>query len=111
MICAWAIYTVMNEVGPRCHPGEDAAIQAEVARAVEKIDAYVLANLTPTPTREDLDAFKRKQGHVGAPAEQLCTGSAEEMYEALVAQGPAPIRQSVDELLERPGEPTWGTCL
>jgi hypothetical protein len=65
VVCAWAIYTVASEVGKRCYPGEHAEVQAELHRAVSRIDAYVVANTKPPVTQQQLDKFKREQGHVG----------------------------------------------
>jgi len=111
VICAWAIYSAMAEVGARCHPDEDADVQAELTLAVARLDAYVIANTTPPATIERIAEFKREQGMAGAPKEQLCRGAPEEMYKSVAARSPAEIRKTVDDLVARAGPPTWGTCL
>lgn len=111
VICAWAIYTVALEVGTRCHPGEDADVQAELQHSVSMVDAYVTANTNPHATQQQLDEFKRSQGHVGEPLASLCHGDPEQLYRSIVQQGAPAIRESVSGLVSRPGEPTWGTCL
>lgn len=111
VICALAIYATVMEVGRRCYPEADAEIQGELARSVSRIDAYVLANTNGQVTQQQIDEFKRQQGNFGASEEFLCHGDPDQMYQSVVAQGVAELRRSTDELLSRPGEPTWGTCL
>ncbi|MBL8543328.1 MAG: hypothetical protein JNJ63_05920 [Hyphomonadaceae bacterium] len=111
VICAWALYTVASEVGRRCHPGEDVELQEELERAVSQIDAYVVANTNPHVTQQQLHEFKRQQGHVGDSEEFLCHGDAHDLYRSSVEQGASAIRAHVENMISRPGEPTWGTCL
>lgn len=111
VICAWAIYTAAAEIGRRCHPGENAEAQEELQRSVSRIDAYVVANTNPHETQQQLDEFKRRQGHVGDSLEFLCHGFADQLYRSIAQQGAQAIRESVDSMVSRPGEPTWGTCL
>lgn len=111
VICALAIYSVVTEVGRRCHPAEDVEVQEELARTILRLDAFVLANTNGQVTQQQIDEFKRQQGHFGASEEFLCHGDADQMYRAVVAQGADELRQAVDGLVSRPGEPTWGTCL
>jgi len=111
VVCAWALYTVAREVGRRCHPGEDVELQEALEQAVSEIDAYVVANTNPSATQQQIDEFKRQQGHVGASEEFLCRGDPSELYRSLAEQGAPAIRASLDAALSRPGQPTWGTCL
>ena len=110
VICAWAIYTTVAEVGGTCFPRENPALQAELRRSVSRIDAYVLRN-SKGATPEQLTAFKRQQGHVGAPAARLCVADAIQLYRSLEKAGAAKLSAGVDAMLARDGEPTWGTCL
>lgn len=109
VLCMWALVTAVAEVGRRCRAGEDPAFQAELDLSVERVDEFVRRNSDSTP--EQVAAFKREQGLVGAPAAQLCTGDPLQLYEAFASAGPDALRSSVDDLLARPGPPTWGTCL
>jgi hypothetical protein len=111
VICAWSVYTIASEVGGRCYPGQHFEVQAELRRAVSLLDAYVIANTKPPATQQLVDDFKRKQGHVGASTEFLCRGDPDQLYRAFVQQGASAIRNAVDDLVSRPGQPTWGTCL
>jgi hypothetical protein len=108
VICALAIYTLVNEVGGQCFPGGNPEFQAEVGRSVSKLDAFVLRN--SDMTRAALAKFKADQGQVGAPKERLCKGDAITLYRALESGGAQRLRSSVDDAVARPGKPTWGTC-
>jgi hypothetical protein len=108
VICAAALYTYADEVMSKCHAGKQPKLQAELRRGVKRIDAYLLKN--STMTRADLVAFKREQAGVGRPAEVLCGVDDEGLYKALTNKSPQELRSFFDNLLARPGKPTWGTC-
>jgi hypothetical protein len=109
VICALGISSAMKEVGDRCFAGQDPDFQAELARAVARLDEYVLTNSEWTPS--DLEAFKKDQSEVGAPEARLCREDLTRMYKEMAAQGPGPVKESTDELVARPGKPSWGDCL
>lgn len=101
VICAWGIYSFVSEVVERC---------AELKRSVERLDAYVRANSEITP--EQFDRFKREQANVGAPESAICqAGVADGLVDSLTRVPVHDLRASIDELVARPGTPTWGTCL
>jgi hypothetical protein len=108
VMCAVAIYGLADQVGRRCFPGQDAAMQAEIGRTVAKLDGYVLTNGW---TAEDLAHFKREQAWVDEPRDKLCKGDPVGLYRGMAATNPAELRASVDALVSRPGKPTWGDCL
>jgi hypothetical protein len=108
VMCALAIYSAMDQVGRVCFPGQDPAMQAEVGRAVAKLDRYVLANGW---TAEDLAHFKREQASVDTPKDKLCKGDFLDLYKAAKTSDPAALGAAVDKATSRPGQPTWGTCL
>ncbi len=109
VICAWAIYSLVEEVGRRCAPERYPEAQAELRRTVQRLDDYVRANSELTP--EQIAQFKSEQAHVGAPEAELCQGDALQMFERLAEVNPVELSASVDAMVARPGEPTWGTCL
>lgn len=109
VICSWAIVTVLAEVGDVCFPGQNPALQAELRRSVARIDQYVLRN-SKTMTSARMAEFKRQQGHVGAPASQVCIADAIQLYRSVEKAGAAKLLSGIDTLLARDGEPTWGTC-
>jgi hypothetical protein len=108
VMCALAIYGVVDQVGRRCFPGQDAPMQAEIGRAVAKLDGYVLANGW---TAKDLARFKRDQTWVDEPNDKLCKGDPADLYRGMAAADLAELRAGVDAQVSRPGKPTWGDCL
>jgi hypothetical protein len=108
-ICAVALYTAVQEVGKRCFPGEDAEFQAEVDRAVARLDAFVLAN--SDMGEAGLERLKREQSLVGAPEAELCTGDPVGIYRAFAAQGKESLRAEAEMLTARPRPAVWGDCL
>jgi hypothetical protein len=111
VICAWAVYTAMDEVGRRCLPGESVEFQAELRRSVTRIDEYVIQNASPPLTPEQIAEFKRRQGKVGSPLEQLCNAEMVGGFRSFAELGAETLRTKTDALLVRPAMPTWGTCL
>lgn len=109
VICAWAIYSLVEEVGRRCAPERYPEAQAELRRTVQRLDDYVRANSDLTP--EQIAQFKSEQAHVGAPETELCRGDPLEMFEQISRVDPGEMRTGIDALVARPGTPTWGTCL
>lgn len=109
VICALGIFSAMKEVGGRCFPGQDSDFQAELGRAVARLDEYVLTNSEWTAA--DLETFKKDQSEVGAPVSQLCREDLTVMYRHMAEGGPAPLKSGTDELVARPGKPSWGDCL
>ena len=109
MFCGLAILTVVTEVGRRCFPGQDAAIQAEISLGLAKVERFVLTN--GQLAAKELDAFKRDQGQVGAPKASLCRGGGVELYESMKSATPEELRAGIDKSVSRPGKPTWGSCL
>jgi len=112
VLCAWSIMAAIAEIGRKCHAGEDVELQGKLDGAVARIDAYVLANSDPATTRAQIEEFKRIQGHNDVPAGKMCVpGDGEIMYQEFARAEPDMIRTWLDELLARPGNPSWGTCL
>jgi hypothetical protein len=109
VICLWALTSAAAEIGRLCRPGRNPAFQAELERSVSRFDDYVLSN--SHVTAEDVASFKREQGFAGASESQVCTGEHPAFYDLLAARGAEALRSEVDQLLSRPGTPTWGDCL
>ncbi|WP_166038070.1 hypothetical protein [Sphingosinicella sp. YJ22] len=109
VICIMAIFNAVAEVGRRCFPGQDPEFQAELGRAVDQIDQYVLRNSAATPA--DLERFKQEQANVGEPSAAVCRSEVIGMYRNLARRGTASLRSETEALVARPGPPEWGDCL
>jgi hypothetical protein len=110
VICAWAIYSFVSDVAERCPTGASVELKAELARSVERLDAYVRENSDITPAQ--FEAFKREQANVGRPEAEVCGASvADGLVEGLTHMPVDELRTFIDEAVARPGTPTWGTCL
>jgi hypothetical protein len=110
VLCMWVLTAAAAEIGRTCRPGERPELQAGLDRAVERFDAYVLAN-EPGATAESIAAFKRQQGVDGSAASTLCDSELAPLFDHVGAQGIAHWLSQVDRLLSRPGRPGWGDCL
>lgn len=109
VICAAGLYAAAAEVGRRCLAAPDPAVQAELDAAVARFDHYILAD--PDWDQAALDRFKREQALVGTPTAELCASDAVMVYRALAEAGAESLRISSQQLVARPGRPTWGDCL
>ena len=107
VICALAVTVVVAETGRRCFTGQDAAVQAELARTEARIEDYVLRNTAAD--RAALDRFRRDQIRSGVER-PLCESDAAGMYRAIAGEGVAKLRAGTDRLLARQGTPSWGSC-
>jgi hypothetical protein len=108
LLCAWAMLSVVSEVGDQCFAGQDRDFQSQVRIMVAQMDAYVAANQPATP--EMIASFHKDQGLRGAPASTLCQGDLPELYKHVRDQGVGKLHAVFDEMISRPGKPTWDTC-
>jgi hypothetical protein len=108
-ICAVALYTVVQEVGKRCFPGEDSEFQTQVARSVARLDAFVLAN--SDIGQAGLEQLKREQSLVGAPRAEVCSETPVGIYRAFAREGSESLRAETEMLTARPRPAVWGDCL
>ena len=109
VLCLWTYTVASAEIGRRCRSGRNPELQAELERAVERFDAYVLRN-APEATPEMVERFKREQGLSGASTAVICESEITGLYDRIEGLGIAHLRSQVDEMLARPGRPTWGDC-
>jgi hypothetical protein len=109
VICAMGIYNALAEYGRRCSPPPNPEFQAELERSTIRIDQFVLAN--SKISLDEIAKFKLKQSRVGAPDASICRMDIGNMYQIASKVGAKDLRDGMDKLLARPGEPTWGDCL
>jgi hypothetical protein len=107
-----AIFGAIAEIGRRCYPDRLPEFQAELRQSLVRLDAYVLAN--SDMTAEDLERFKADQSGAGLADAELCSSEFSSVYtepQATEAMDADDLRSSIDQLVARPGTPTWGTCV
>jgi hypothetical protein len=112
VICTMAIFGAIAEIGRRCYPDRLPEFQAELRQSLVRLDAYVLAN--SDMTAEDLERFKADQSGAGLSDAELCSSEFGSVYtepQATEAMDADDLRSSIDQLVARPGTPTWGTCV
>jgi hypothetical protein len=109
VLCMLALLSIANQVGLACHPGEAPEYQAALQSSVDRLEDYVVTN--GGGSRSDLERFLREQGGAGAPKTRLCTGDAASFYDAFRKGGAQRLREATDQMVSRPGKPTWGTCV
>ncbi len=108
-ICAVAIFHAMDEIGRRCFPGEDPAVQAALGAAAGRLDAHVVAK--GAMSREENVAFGRQMSSRDEPTAQLCSGDGPSMYRQVRSYGAEAIAAETDRLIARSEMPEWGSCL
>jgi len=109
VLCIWEQLMATQLVGEKCHAGEDAALQSELASSVHRVDAFIMANdATATPDR--VEAFK-KQFRDQSLSRDLCADpDAKGMYADAKSAGPQGMRSDTDQLISVPRKPTKEGC-
>ena len=103
LICVWAIYSNLLEIGRRCGVTPSPAFQAELEGSVSRMEAYARRQ---SPARAaDMAGFRRRE-IVGDT--RLCDADAVGTYHELSRTDPARVRQDVDEMLARSPPVEWG---
>lgn len=109
-VCLWAIYNTLDQVGKRCHPGEDAALQAFVAEGAGRLDRVLIAR--GGMTQAQLDKFRRQQTGADLPDAEFCKAEGPGgFYGPARSQDLDGMRRDLEKVLARPGKPVWGDCL
>lgn len=109
VMCVATFLNLAAEVGRRCVPDEDPALQAELRRAVARTDAFILRN-SPM-TEAELAEFKKTYALTGASKEVLCQGDPLMAYRAFQKGGVDRLRANTDEMLAQPRDPRVGECV
>ena len=107
--CALAVFSAVAEVGSRCFNGQDQEVQIALQYSVSRLERFIVQN--SNTTTEEIEKFKQEQGRVGAPEALLCHGDGPSLYKHFRTLGAARIRAEIDEMVARPGTPTFGSCL
>lgn len=110
VLCSWRIYAGALEIGELCHPGEDAALKAELARSVTRVERFIVAHSSTGLTQKTLDAQKA-DGLAELNGRAVCATTAPQLYHGLRNLGAEALRAEVDHLLSVPREPVLNPCL
>ena len=108
-ICALAMLEAASEVGRRCRPDGAGSRLAELEKAIERLEAHMVAR--SGATRTQLDAFRAQMSERNRSDAELCQADPLSLYETFASAAPDRLREAVDELIARPGPPEWGSCL
>ena len=109
VLCIWEQLMATQLVGEKCHPGEDAALQNELASSVHRVDAFIMAN-DATATPDKVEAFK-KQFRDQSLSQDLCANpDAKGMYADAKSAGPEGMRSDTDQLIAVPRKPVRDGC-
>lgn len=111
VLCIWSIYDAVRLVGQECHPGQDAAFQAELEQSIARIDDFIIANSTHPVSKEQLEARRAQGLRLLQARGSICAGGAEQLYQMLRGSGPDALRAQTADLLSIPREPVMNPCL
>lgn len=105
LICVWAIYANILEIGRRCGVTPNPAFQAELEGSVARMEAYARRQ---SPARAADMAVWRQREIVGDT--RLCDADAVRSYDEFARLDLARVRQDVDEMLARSPPVDWGNA-
>ncbi len=109
VLCIWEQLMATQLVGEKCHAGEDADLQSELASSVHRVDAFIMAN-DATATPDKVEAFK-KQFRDQSLSQDLCANpDAKGMYDDAKKAGPEGMRSDTDQLIAVPRKPVRDGC-
>jgi hypothetical protein len=112
VICAWAIVATVVEMGQRCAPDRHPETQMAFRESLQRFRSYAAENQAGSEIEGfDIDSLQAQLVDPGTPDAMLCGPDAMQFFEAMISQSPEDIRAMTDRLVERPGPPSWGTCL
>ncbi len=104
--CFYDIVLAADQTGRICHTSEDAEFRAAVADSLARLDQAFVAKGIPAA---DLARIKA-QGTSMAAAAPSCNGDADKLYQMMRTAGAAKLRADTDQIIARPGKPTYGDC-
>lgn len=108
-VCWAAIVESIRQIGARCFDGQDPALMAELGSANDALGRMFLERGW---SEQQLEGFRRQMGEADEPTERLCANKdAIEMYRGFASARQEDLAQVTAEMLARPGQPEWGSCL
>lgn len=110
VLCSWSLLVVAQEVGKRCFPGQDEALQAELEISIKKTEAFIQENSSSRPKPSDIAARKAAMVRE-ARGQALCTADPAQLYRGFKDNGVDALRASTEEMLSTPREPVMNPCV
>lgn len=111
VLCVWGLYQAVKTVGLECHQGEDAELQNELKRSLDRIDNFIITNSKHPVTRANIEYRRLKGLEQLRSSGNICTGDLAKLYDALRSSGAAPLRAQTNDLLSIRREPVMNPCL
>jgi len=106
LLCLWAIYATVAEVGRSCGGARNAPLEAELGRTVLRLEDYARRQ---APEQAVFMADYRAR-RIEADA-QLCTADALALSGEIARATPTALRGDTDRLLGSSPPVEWGACL
>lgn len=106
LLCLWAIYATVAEVGRRCGGARNAPLEAELDRTVLRLEDY--ARRRAPEQAAFMADYRARQIEADA---QLCTADALAFYGEIARATPEALRDDTDRLLGSSPPVEWGACL
>ena len=106
LVCIWAIYATLLEVGKRCGGARNDPFEAELERSVSRLEDHARRR---SPAGAALMADYRARRIDGDA--QLCHSDALGMYAQMARVAPEAVRGETDRMLASSPPVEWGSCL
>jgi len=106
LICLWAIYATMAEVGRRCGVDRNPPFEAALERSVSRMEDYARQR-----SAEGAAMMADYRAHQIDGTAQICVPDARVMYRQMALASPEAVRDAADSLLPSSPPVEWGTCL
>lgn len=106
LICVWAIYATVAEVGKRCGVARNAPLEAALASSVARIEAYARRR-----SRAGTEFMAGYRARAIEGDRRLCHSEALRMYEDVAGVRPEAVSGEADRLLATSPPVEWGSCL
>ena len=110
VLCSWMFVIEAKATSEKCHVGENEATDEALAKSLDDIQAFVVANSNSNGS--DFSAATRARIEE-SKLENICEpdGYNEKFYHSMNAGGPKAIQEWTQKLLEIPRPPVLNPCL
>ena len=110
VLCSWMFAIEAKATSEKCHVGENEGTDEALAKSLDDIQAFVVANSDSSAS--DFSAATRARIEK-SKLENICEpdGYNEKFYQSMNAGGPKGIQEWTQKLLEIPRPPVLNPCL